>query len=172
MKNLYNNNFTFIIILVFSIFFLSCETTIESTPEELVKIKLERKASMEKKMKQHLDAVTNRDLVTLKSTMHPDGKMQLILPGAKIMDGVDAFMNYHTEWFADTTSQWTFETKIVNSEVGENLGMAITEIMYREPERDGKPYFNNMSVSYVLENVNGTWYVIKDHASSIKKSTD
>ena len=160
------------IILFLALALFSCESTQQTSPEEIEKIKLELKTSMEKKMKQHLDAVTNRDLTTLKSTMHPDGKMQLILPGAEIFDGVDAFMNYHSEWFSDTTTQWTFETKILNSEVSENLGMAITEIMYKEPERNGKPYWNNMIVSYVLENVNGTWYIIKDHASSIKKSTD
>jgi len=171
MKDSYNNIFTiFIFTLLFS--FFSCEMTNETTIEEKEKISLVKKKIMESKMLQHLKAVSNRDLETLKSTMHPDGKMQLILPGAEIFDGVDAFMNYHTEWFSDTTSQWTFETKILNSEVGEDIGMAITEIKYSEPERNGKPYWNRMIVSYVLENVDGTWYVIKDHASSIKKSTD
>ena len=41
-----------------------------------------------------------------------------------------------------------------------------------EPERDGKPYFNRMHISYTLEKQNGQWYVIKDHASSVEKSTD
>ena len=170
MTKTFNNTITFSLLLF--LFFYSCENTKEFTPAESEKIKMTRKTNMEKKMKQHLDAVSNRDLTTLKSTMHPDGKMQLILPGAEIFDGVDAFMNYHKEWFADSTSQWTFETKILNSNVGENLGMAITEVKYSEPERNGKPYWNRMIVSYVLENVEGTWYVIKDHASSIKKSTD
>jgi len=38
--------------------------------------------------------------------------------------------------------------------------------------RDGVPYFNRMIVSYDLENLDGAWYVIKDHASSVEKSTD
>lgn len=121
-------------------------------------------------MKKHLDAVTNRDLITLRSTLSPNGEMQLILPQTEIMKSVDAFMDYHKEWFA--TPDWTFETKIVSTHVKSDLGMAIVEIVYREPMRDGKPYFNRMTVSYVLEKISGKWYVIKDHASSVQKSTD
>ncbi len=121
-------------------------------------------------LERHLNAVSNRDLDVLKSTMHPKGKMQLILPATEIMNGVDAFMNYHEEWFA--MPNWTFETKILNIEVGESHGIGITEVVYKEPERDGKPYFNRMTVSYALEKYEGSWYIIKDHASSIEKSTD
>ena len=121
-------------------------------------------------MQKHLNSVSNRDLLTLESTMHPNGKMQLILPGTEIINGVDGFIEYHKEWFNDST--WTFETKILNTNVGNTFGMAITEIVYKEPERNGKPYFNRMIVSYDLEKVNGNWYIIKDHASSVEKSTD
>lgn len=121
-------------------------------------------------MQTHLDAVSNRDLVRLQETMSPNGNMLLIVPGSEIIDSVDGFMDYHKEWFA--MPDWTFETKILNTEVGEDLGMAITEIVYREPERDGVPYFNRMIVSYVLQKIDGKWYVIKDHASSVEKSTD
>ncbi len=123
-------------------------------------------------MQKHLDAVSNRDLATLKSTLSPEGTMYLILPQTEMTSTVDEFMEYHEEWFADTTANWTFETKILNTAIGDSLGMALTEIMYREPERDGKPYFNRMMVSYDLKKSENNWYVIKDHASSIEKSTD
>ncbi len=35
-------------------------------------------------MQKHLDAVTNKDLSTLESTLSPEGNMQLILPGTEI----------------------------------------------------------------------------------------
>jgi len=121
-------------------------------------------------LQKHLDAVSNKDLESLKETMHPNGKMQLILPSAEIMYTFEDFIMYHEDWFS--MPNWSFETKIISSNVGEKLGVATTEIIYREPERDGKPYFNRMNVSYVLEKTNNSWYVIKDHASSIEKSTD
>ena len=52
------------------------------------------------------------------------------------------------------------------------MGIAHTEIMYREPERDGKPYFNRMAVGYALEKIDGRWYVVKDQMCSLEKSTD
>ena len=128
------------------------------------------KAQLENLMKKHLDAVTNRDLETLKSTLSPQGNMQLILPGTEIIEGVGGFIDYHKEWFE--APDWTFETKILNTKVGEVMGMAIVEIVYREPERDGAPYFNRMIVSYDLQKTDNQWYVIKDHASSVEKSTD
>lgn len=121
-------------------------------------------------LKKHLNAVAQKDLVVLKSTMSPEGKMHLILPKTEIISSVDSFMNFHKEWFKDTS--WTFETEILHTDIGEKLGIAITEIMYREPDRNGKPYFNRMIVTYGLEKIDGTWYIIKDHASSIEKSTD
>jgi len=151
--------------------FVSCNTDQEQSKSESAEVNLERKMDVENKMKEHLDAVTNRDLVTLKNTLHPDGKMQLILPGMEIMNGADEFMKFHSAWFSSDT-EWSFETKILNSEVGKTYASVITELTYREPLRDGKPYFNRQIVSYVLENINGEWYVIKDHCSSTEKSTD
>lgn len=118
----------------------------------------------------HLAAVSNKDLQSLKGTLSPDGKMHLILPGSEVIATVDRFIEYHEEWFQDTT--WTFETKIIHTDIGPKIGTAITEIIYREPNRAGKPYFNRMIVTYVLEITGDQWYVIQDHASSIEKSTD
>jgi len=118
----------------------------------------------------HLKAVTNRDLESLLSTMSPTGEMQLIVPQTEVLTSVDAFMNYHKEWFA--APNWTFETKILNTKVFDDFGMAIVEIIYREPQRNGVPYFNRMIVSYDLEKIDNNWYIIKDHASSVQKSTD
>lgn len=118
----------------------------------------------------HLNAVTNKDLIALKSTMSPKGNMQLILPDTEILYSVDEFMKFHTNWFKN--QNWTFETKILNTKVVDELGIAIVEIVYREPDRNGKPYSNRMIISYALEKIEGNWYIVKDHASSVEKSTD
>ena len=121
-------------------------------------------------MDKHLAAVSARDMETLRSTLSPYGEMQLILPSTEIIDGVDGFMEYHREWFE--LPNWTIETEILNTEIGEMVGMAVISFIYREPDRNGRPYFNRMIVSYDLKKINDEWYVIKDHASSIEKSTD
>ena len=121
-------------------------------------------------LEKHLQAVSTKDLETLKSTMAPNGQMKLMVPASELIDSVSGFMEYHEAWFKHPN--WTFETKIVEKEVVGDLGIAIVESMYREPERDGKPYFNKMNISYLLKKMDSQWYVIHDHASSIEKSTD
>ncbi|MFD2823874.1 YybH family protein [Lacinutrix iliipiscaria] len=160
--------FSLISILAFLIL-TSCNTKKNETSEIIDNTKNE--SLFIETMQKHLDAVTNKDLVTLKSTLSPKGNMQLILPQTKITNTVEEFMKYHETWFAMDNS-WSFETKILNTEIGQDYGIAITEIVYREPERDGKPYFNRMYVSYALQKIDHSWYIIKDHASSIEKSTD
>lgn len=115
-----------------------------------------------------LTAIENRDLPTLESVLSPSGEMQLIIPERKISNTVTSFVDLHREWFKDTI--WTIETNILNIKVGEKMAMATTDAMYREPERNGKPYFNHIIVSYVLEKQNGKWYVIKDHACTLEKT--
>lgn len=163
---------TMVLFIFLALSISACHTKQEPNIEE-EKIEQEKNQKLfTATMQKHLDAVSNKNLSNLKSTMSPEGKMQLILPGSEIINGVDGFMNYHKEWFQDTTSNWTFETKILQTEVGKNIGIAITEIVYKEPERNGVPYFNRMIVSYALEKIGEQWYIIKDHASSIEKSTD
>lgn len=121
-------------------------------------------------IEKHLNAVSGKDLQALKETMSPTGQMFLILPKAEVTDSVSDFIEFHEKWFQDTT--WTMETKIMNVEIEDKMGIAIVEALYKEPERDGKPYFNRMIVSYTLRKEANVWYVVKDHASSTEKSTD
>jgi len=116
----------------------------------------------------HLSAVKNKDLTTLKSTMSPEGKMELIQPSSEIVYTVDGFMKFHEAWFA--LPDWTVKTKILSTDIGEKIGVATTEFYYEEPDRNGKPYFNRLIVTYTLEKINNTWYIIKDHASSVEKT--
>lgn len=162
--------YTLLLVIVLS----SCVENMKQIADENVEAKnisTEKNAqSAIEVMQRHLNAVTNRNLNVLEETLTPEGTMQLILPGTEILQGNKAFMDYHKEWFA--LPDWTFKTRIVNSEIGTDMGSFIVEIIYGEPLRDGEPYFNRMAISYVLKKIDGDWYVIKDHASSIEKSTD
>ncbi len=144
------------------------EAPIEPAPK--VSTEADNIAAFRATMEKHLAAISAKDLDSLATTMSPEGDMQLMLGGMETIVSVDSFMSFHETWFQEPN--WTFDTEILNIEVGERVGMAIVESMYREPERDGKPYFNRMTISYVLRKINGKWYIIKDHATSVEKSTD
>ena len=121
-------------------------------------------------LEKHLNAVSSKDLAKLESTLPPDGKYFLMLPRSETTSTSAEFLKMHEEWFTDTT--WTFQTKIVYSDVGVQMGLAIVDVMYQEPDRNGQPYFNKMVVSYTLKKFDGKWYVATDHASSLQKTGD
>lgn len=168
----------FLFIALLTYVAISCKDTVDETntmissetSEDAIKAKAQNVADCISVMETHLNAVSSRDLKSLRKTLSPSGNMLLILPQTETMTTVDAFMDYHTEWFA--MPNWTFETAIVDHAVGQDLAFVIVESMYREPERDGKPYYNRMVISYDLQKIDGSWYVVKDHATSVEKSTD
>lgn len=155
------------LLLLITLLCFNCNKSIEQTEENIETNKKKFNTVLNK----HLEAVPKKDLEAMKSTLTPNGDMQLILPNSEPTKTNAAFMQYHIDWFA-APIEWSFETKVLNTTIGKTVGMAIVEIVYREPLRDGKPYFNRMIVSYDLEKIDNKWYFIKDHASSIEKSTD
>ena len=116
----------------------------------------------------HLEAVSEKNIEKLIATLPPDSNFLFILPNTFPTTSSIDFIEFHAEWFKDKS--WTFETKILETNIGETMGIALVEILYEEPERNGKPYYNKMAVSYALKKINNKWYVVKDHASSIEKS--
>ncbi len=159
-------------ILLISVCLLFCTFSCSNNKEldNLEVSQIKNKQDFKKAIQKHLDAVVSKDLLSLKSTLSPKGKMKLIMQGSEIINSVSGFVDFHEEWFQD--SLWTMESKVIHTEIGKSMGLAIVESLYKEPERNGKPYFNRMQVSYVLEKDEGEWYVINDHASSIERSPD
>ncbi len=159
-----------LIAAVLCVFLLNCEQSSNdkgTSNLETQDLQIEKFTNV---LESHLKAVEGRDIETLASTLSPDGEMWLILPQSEITKTDSAFMNFHKAWFLD--DQWTLSSEIISVDVGEKRGIGIVKQTYREPERDGKPYYNNMVVSYGLKKVEGDWYVYKDHMCSIGKSTD
>lgn len=159
--------FKLIVVSLLLLNFSSCEEKQKDIQQNEVSQK-QNEELFKSVLEKHLNAVTNRDLSTLKSTMSPKGNMELIQPSAEIVYSVDGFMNFHQEWF--NIPDWTFKTKVLSTSISDKIGVATIEALYQETERNGKPYFNRMIVSYTLEKTNGNWYIIKDHASSIEKT--
>lgn len=154
-------------LVVFSI--SSCDCKSKDTQENEISEK-ENEGLFKTALDKHLKAVTDKDFTALKATMSPNGNMELIQPSAEIVYSVDGFMNFHQEWF--NVPNWTVDIKILSTAIGDKIGVATTEFYYQEPERNGKPYFNRLIVSYTLEKINDNWYIIKDHASSIEKTAN
>ncbi len=141
------------------------------TAEEKAAIKKADHRLFHNTLRKHLKATADKDIETLKTLMAPDGFMHLMRPATPVVYTTDLYIIYHESWFQDP--DWSIETTITDSDVGTDMGMALVALKYMEPENDGKPYWNEMLVSYTLKKYDdGAWYVILDHSSSVKKSTD
>jgi ketosteroid isomerase-like protein len=157
------------LLVVSFLFFLStsCEEKATSIQEQEIS-KKQNEALFHAVLEKHLKAVSDKDYTALKSTMSPKGNMELIQPSSEIVYTANGFMKFHQEWFE--VPNWTVSTKVLSTDIGGKIGVATTEFLYQEPERNGKPYFNRLIVSYTLEKINNNWYFIKDHASSVEKT--
>lgn len=122
-------------------------------------------------LQEHLDAMTNKNIEIVEATVpKPTETMHLILPDGTEMKTAKEFIEMHREWFKDTISNWKLTFNIKYAHTNKDMGYALVEALLKEPNRNGKPYFHKMHVSYVLEKTDNKWLVIKDHASSIEKS--
>jgi hypothetical protein len=119
-------------------------------------------------LEKHLEAVANKNFTQLKETVPENGELVWILPNGGSFMKVEEFLENHEAWFQDTS--WTMTTKIVQADWGQDYGTAVVEADLREPERNGKPYFHRMFISYGLKKVGDDWKVVLDHASTIEKS--
>ena len=102
--------------------------------------------------------------------MHPSGTMHMMRPNTPVVYSTDRYIKYHTSWFED--KNWSLSSQITDSNVGEKLGWALTDVTYRNEKPGTKFYTNKMSITYVMEKVDGQWYVISDHSTSVKKTVD
>lgn len=174
MMNL-NRGIMLTIISTMIITFSACKpegkvVSVSPSAEEIKAKQKQNSKSFHTALRKHTKAISDRDLETLKTMMSPDGLMHLIRPSTAVVYTTDNYIRYHESWFQDPN--WSIKFSITDSEVGEEVGMAITDVLYEVPDRNGKPYWNKMVISFVLKKMDGNWYVISDHSGSVQKSTD
>lgn len=85
-------------------------------------------------LKRHLAAVTGRDLAALAPTLADD--VDVIFPDGSRIEGKEAVLDFHREWFAD--DQWRYDAEIIATEAGNNLASALVRYTYRDAP-DGPP---------------------------------
>lgn len=160
--------FSTILILLLTISHFSC--SVDPKAKSIEDQLKQNDQEIRKVIKKHLDALTDKDLKSLAETMSPSGEMTLIMEGEGIKSSVDSFLDFHEKWFANE-AEWSLEATSVLTKPGLQLGFVTVESVYREPERNGKPYYNKLVTTYLLEKEkDGSWAVINDHYCSVEKS--
>ncbi len=116
-----------------------------------------------------LSSLEERDIESFRTNMASADEMDLILTNGDIITSVDSFVELHRGWFQDTT--WSIRHELVDFKFYGNFATSTVKAYYNEPDRNGRPYFHNMLVSYVLRQADdGDWMIIKDQATTFDKS--
>ena len=85
----------------------------------------------------HIAAIGARDLDALLETVTTRDSLTLIFPDGTILPTRQAYVDFHTAWFADST--WTMELRPVSTTVRGGLGVALLRTTYTDAAgpRDG-----------------------------------
>jgi uncharacterized protein (TIGR02246 family) len=76
----------------------------------------------------HLAAVSGRDLAAFAPTLAED--VVVIFPNGGRLEGKQAVLDFHREWFAD--NQWIYEAEVVRVEEGTDQASALVRYSYRD----------------------------------------
>lgn len=101
----------------------------------------------------HLAAIAGRDLDGYAATLHDD--VIVVLPNGSLIQGRDAVLDFHREWFKDL--DWSQEMSMVSVVETETTLVGVYEADYR----DGPLHKRNL-VSLVFTLVDGSWLLLHD----------
>jgi len=114
----------------------------------------------------HLAALRARDFAAFDETLPERGKLTLILPDGKRSESAEEFRSLHREWFQQ--GGWTMTHEILEKRQTGDLGFALVKADYREAEREGKPYRNQMYINMVFEMQGDKWVLVFDQCTAIQ----
>ncbi len=154
------------VLFILTLLLSSCVLNIDRTREGRTAGEVHRQ--FERDTANHLRSISEKDIELMKTTLPETGELYLTLPDGSMTTTVEEFVSGQSEWF--DTVDFTFETELIKSEHGPEYGYMLVFADYRVPERDGRPYYHRMFVSYVLRHEDDRWVVIKDHASTLSKT--
>lgn len=117
-------------------------------------------------LQKHLNALVTRNIDELKSTLSPSGKIDFILSNMTPTKTTDEFIDFHEKMFTD--SSWTINAEIITSNIGTKIAHFIVEINYSSITKNNKPFNSLLHTSYLLQKEKNDWYVVLDHATTIK----
>ena len=118
-------------------------------------------------LKQHLDAITNREFAQFESTLTERPRLNLILPDGRFTSDSAQYREMLKGWFE--TPGWTLSYEIINTDQTENMGHALLLVSYDEEDRGGEPYHIDHYLSLLFEKETSGWKLIHDQNTLIQK---
>lgn len=113
-------------------------------------------------LREHLAAVPGRNLAAYEPTLADD--VRVIFPNGEVLDGKQAVVAFHRDWFADR--DWTFEPEVIGESVGETRATALVRYTYRE-DATAEPHRTWLALAFRLEK--GGWRLYHDQNTAIEE---
>jgi ketosteroid isomerase-like protein len=119
--------------------------------------------SFSETVSKHIDAIQNRKLSELLSTV--DDRVILILPDGSLMKSKKEYEQLHIDWFAD--KGWKMEMTIMEKEENNELGHVL--VKYKYTEEGNPPAVRYTYLSMIFKKKSGNWLLVHDQNTRITK---
>lgn len=117
-------------------------------------------ASFDAQLQRHLEAVQGRDLETLAATLADE--VTVIFPNGDRVEGKQAVLEFHRDWFAD--QQWVWEPEVVERRSGNGIATALVRYAYRDTP-DSEPRYRWLALQF--EDSGAGWLLYHDQNTPI-----
>ncbi len=111
-------------------------------------------------LEEHIAAISTHDVERFVATLAREAEPRAIGPSDTMIEGAEALRKTHAEWFA--TADWTFSPREVWRHEGTDMGIALFDVAYAEP--DGEHRF---LLSFVFVREAGGWRFLYDQNTPI-----
>lgn len=116
----------------------------------------------------HLNALESKNMDLLMKTVPDSGSFNLIVPAGFMFNKVSDFIKGYESLFGDEGV--TINSKVLESKINGNMGTAIVLSDLNDDDRNGKPYFHKMLMTYTAEKKGNDWKIISSHGTTVEKS--
>lgn len=111
-------------------------------------------------LRDHLHAITTRNLALLLDTIADDEHLTMILPNGTLIRGRGEAEVFHTAWFED--DEWQFSAEVLRIVESGGLALALLEVDYHDRDPHGHPYHKRYYLSLVFALYDDQWLLIHD----------
>jgi ketosteroid isomerase-like protein len=113
-------------------------------------------------LKNHLAAISNRDIEAFKSHLTLGDTLYTVVQNGHAFKTPAEIIAIHEQWFNDPN--WTWDGKLVHKVVGEDMAMALVQYSYLA-NKEVAPF--ETWLVYVFQLQEGSWRIIHDQNTAI-----
>lgn len=112
-------------------------------------------------------AIEKRDLTSFKEIVKKDASVALIFPNGHLIQGYDAIIDFHRDWFLDM--DWKMNTDILQMTETGNTGLVLSKVQYEDVDQTGTPFIMDYYLNLVFAKLENEWLLVHDQNTLIQK---